>query len=41
MSFIVSLLGRIGLQSAFTGTQGCYIWFADEPSMPQCLLTKN
>ena len=40
MSFIADLLAKIGLGAAVTGTQGCYVWFLDEPEMPNCLVEK-
>ena len=40
MSFIADLLAKIGFGAAVTGTQGCYIFFTDEPKMPSCLIEK-
>ena len=38
--FIADLLAMIGLGAATTGTQGCYVFFTDEPKMPSCLIEK-
>ena len=40
MSFIADLLAMIGLSASTTGTQGCFVWFTDEPEMPKCLIEK-
>lgn len=40
MSFIADLLAKIGLGAATAGTQGCYIFLADEPEMPKALIEK-
>lgn len=40
MSFIINLLAKVGFDAAVTGTQGCIIWFVDEPKMPTCLINK-
>lgn len=40
MNFIANLLAKIGMGAATTGTQGCYVWFIDEPKMPKCLIQK-
>ena len=40
MSFIANLLAKLGFGAATTGTQGCYVWFTDEPKMPKSLIEK-
>lgn len=40
MSFIANLLAKLGGSVANTGTQGCYLWFIDEPKMPKSLIEK-
>ena len=40
MSFIADLLAKIGFGAAMTGTQGCMMFFIDEPKMPRCLIEK-
>ena len=40
MKFLADLLALIGLNTANVGTQGCSVWFIDEPEMPNCLLEK-
>lgn len=40
MSFIANILAAIGMGAAVTGTQGCIVFFVDEPKMPKCLLDK-
>lgn len=40
MSFIADLLAAIGFGAATTGTQGCMMFFMDEPEMPKCLIEK-
>ncbi|MEE3343585.1 MAG: cyclic lactone autoinducer peptide [Bacilli bacterium] len=40
MKFIADILAAIGNGAATVGTQGCYIWFIDEPEMPKSLLDK-
>lgn len=40
MSFIANVLAAIGMGAATTGTQGCLVFFTDEPKMPKCLLEK-
>ncbi len=40
MSFIADLLAKIGGSAAITGTQGCYVFIMDEPSMPKSLIEK-
>ena len=40
MSFIADLLAKVGLGAATTGTQGCYVWFLDEPEMPKSLIER-
>ena len=40
MSFIADLLAKIGGRAANAGTQGCIVWFMDEPKMPKSLIEK-
>lgn len=40
MNIIIELLAKIGGEVAKAGTQGCYIWFMDEPVMPKALIEK-
>ena len=40
MKFLADLLSMIGVSFANVGTQGCAIWFVDEPEMPRCLLDR-
>ena len=40
MNFLAELLAKIGLDAANAGTQGCYVWFIDEPETPKCLIEK-
>ena len=40
MSFIADILAALGMGAATTGTQGCFIFFTDEPKMPKCLIEK-
>ena len=40
MKFIADILAAIGNGAATMGTQGCLIWFTDEPKMPKALLEK-
>lgn len=40
MKFIADILAAIGNGVAATGTQGCMVWFFDEPKMPKSLLEK-
>lgn len=40
MNFIVDLLAKLGGSAATTGTQGCYLWFMDEPKAPKSLIEK-
>ena len=40
MKFIADFLAAIGNGAANTGTQGCMVWFMDEPKMPKALLEK-
>ena len=40
MKFIADILAAIGNGAAVTGTQGCMVWFIDEPEMPKALLEK-
>lgn len=40
MNFIAEILAAIGKGVATTGTQGCIVYFMDEPKMPKSLLNK-
>lgn len=40
MSFIADLLAKIGVSAATTGTQGCFLWFTDEPIAPKSFIEK-
>lgn len=40
MSFIAELLAKIGLGAATTGTQGCIMFFMDEPKAPKSLIER-
>lgn len=40
MKIIADVLAAIGLGAATTGTQGCVVWFFDEPKAPKCLIEK-
>ena len=40
MSFIASLLAKIGGGVATQGNQGCLYLFLDEPKMPKSLIEK-
>lgn len=40
MKFLADLLAMIGGAAASVGTQGCVIWFSDEPKMPKSLIEK-
>ena len=40
MSFLANILAVIGELAAAAGTQGCYVWIADEPKMPKSLIEK-
>lgn len=40
MNFLADLLAKIGIDFANAGTQGCYVWFMDEPTAPNCLIEK-
>ena len=40
MIFIADLLAKIGGGAANKGTQGCIVWFMDEPKMPKNLIEK-
>ena len=40
MKFIADILAAIGNGAANAGTQGCIIFFFDEPEMPKALIEK-
>ncbi len=40
MGIIANIIAAIGNVSATTGSQGCFIFFFDEPKMPKALLDK-
>ena len=40
MKFIADILAAIGNGAATTGTQGCMVFFFDEPKMPKALIEK-
>ncbi len=40
MKFIADILALIGNGAANAGTQGCIMWFIDEPKMPKALIEK-
>lgn len=40
MNIIIELLAKIGGGVAKSGTQGCSVWFMDEPKMPRILIEK-
>ena len=40
MNFIAEVLAAIGMGVANTGTQGCTLFFFDEPRVPKCLIIK-
>ena len=40
MKFLADILAAIGAGAASVGTQGCVIWFTDEPKMPKSLIEK-
>lgn len=40
MNFIANILAAIGNSAASVGTQGCFLWFFDEPKMPKSLIEK-
>ena len=40
MKYIASILTVLGTVAATIGTQGCLVWFMDEPKMPRKLIEK-
>lgn len=40
MKLFADLLAAIGSAAATAGTQGCLIWFMDEPKMPRHMIKK-
>ena len=40
MKYIASILTVLGTVAATIGTQGCLVWFMDEPKMPKSLIEK-
>lgn len=40
MNFIAEILAALGVSAANAGTQGCLVYFLDEPKMPKSLLDK-
>lgn len=40
MKFLADVLAAIGAGAASAGTQGCFIFLADEPKAPKCLIEK-
>ena len=40
MKYIASILTVLGTVVATIGTQGCLVWFTDEPKMPRSLIEK-
>ena len=40
MGIIANILAALGNGAATTGTQGCMVFFFDEPKMPKALLEK-
>lgn len=40
MKYIASILTVLGTVAATIGTQGCLVWFMDEPKMPRNLIEK-
>lgn len=40
MKYLAGVLTVLGSVAATIGTQGCVIWFLDEPKMPKHLIEK-
>ena len=40
MKIIADILAAMGLGAATTGTQGCTLFFFDEPEAPKCMIEK-
>ncbi len=40
MKKLVTILTAIGTAAATVGSQGCWVWFLDEPEMPKCMIEK-
>ncbi len=40
MKKLVAMLTAIGTAAAAVGSQGCFMWFLDEPEMPKCMIEK-
>lgn len=40
MKLFASVLAALGSAAATVGTQGCWMWFMDEPKMPRHMLNK-
>ena len=40
MKFLAEVLAAIGNSAANAGTQGCYWWFVDESTFPNCLIKR-
>lgn len=40
MKYIAAIITVLGSLAATVGTQGCWLWFTDEPKMPRSLIEK-
>ena len=40
MKYLAGVLTVLGSVAATIGTQGCLVWFLDEPKMPKHLIEK-
>ncbi len=37
---LATILSKLGSFAASIGTQGCWVWFTDEPKMPKSLIER-